>query len=152
MKFGTYGGGNTKFNKLALNKCKLTFWDSLTYGKAGCGATALGLLTGNDPFEIRGQRKHFSDRFMVDYLRKNGFSVYEVNRANLSNKKEWGHSIQDNNLLLFSMLIQKKECSWMVMYGDSMLVHNFQVMKANYLDFLNFPVDSMYVLFKKGWK
>ena len=151
MKLGTYGNGNTKFKKLTISKCSLTMWDYVKYGSCGCGATALGLITGDNPFHITNKRKHFRDRFMVEYLRKRNFSIHEVTQSNLSNKKKWSHSISDNHLLLFSMLIQKKECTWMVGWNN-ILYHNFEILKTNYLDFINFPIDSMYVVYKKDWK
>lgn len=150
MRNGKYGNGNTKFNKLALNKCNFTLWDSYNFNKSGCGATALGLITGQNPHSIKTKNGHFSDRFMVNFLRDRNFSVYEVNKANLSNKKIWSHSLLDNHLILFSILTQKKEATWMVMFNN-IIYHNFEQRKANYIDFLNFPMDSLYVLYKKSW-
>ena len=157
MENGKYGPGNTKFEKLTLSKVQFTHWDAVTYEKTGCGATALGLLTGKNPIEIAAKAKklpkgglHFSDRFMVEFLRKNKFSVYQVNKANSSNRKVWRHTIMDNNLILFSLLTQKAESSWFILYNH-FLFHNYQITKANYLDFINFPTDSMYVLTKSDW-
>ena len=152
MRSGTYGKGNTKFEKLTVKRFPITIWDSYLYGKAGCGATALGLITGISPLEIakRHNSAHYSDRFMVDFLRKHGVSVYEVNRANLSNKKTWTHSLKDNNVVLYSALIQKGEASWFTSVFQN-IYHNCEVMKASYLDFVNFPIVSMFVLYRKEW-
>lgn len=157
MKAGKYGPGNTKFEKLTLSKVQFTHWDGVTYEKAGCGATALGLLTGKNPIEIATKAKklpkggrHFSDRFMVDFLRRNGFSVFEVNRANLTRDKIFSHKIQDNHLILYSSNTIKGEASFFVTYGGY-LIHNFSVTRCNYLDLLSFPLLTCYVLHRPEW-
>lgn len=153
MKHGKYGPGNTNFKKLQVSKLPVTLWDNFEYEKSGCGATALALLTGKNPKDIalKNGKNHYSDRFMVDFLRKNKISVYEVNRANLTQSKEWRHQLSDNNVVLYSAHTSKKESSFFVTF-NGYLYHNFTIAKANYLDFLNFPIDSCYVLFKKSWK
>lgn len=153
MRSGTYGKGNTKFEKLTVKRFPITIWDSYLYGKAGCGATALGLITGISPLEIakRHNSAHYSDNFMIKFLRKYGISVYEVNRANISNKSVWKHSLRDDHVLLYSALIQKKEASWFVAGPNSVIFHNGEIMKASYLDFINFPIESMFVLYRKEW-
>lgn len=152
MKLGSYGNGNTKFDKLVVRRFPVTLWDSYLYGKTGCGATALGLITGINPSEIATARgkNHYSDRFMVDFLRKCGISVYQVNKANLTNQKKWNYKLKDNNVILYSSLIQKKEATWFVS-AFSNVYHNCEITKASYLDFLNFPIDSFFVLYRKEW-
>ena len=153
MRHGNYGPGNTNFKKLQVSKFPITLWDGLNYEHCGCGATALGLITGVNPRKIaeKNGRRHYSDRFMVEFLRKHGISVYEVNRANLSRSKEWRHQILDNNVILYSCNTTKGEGSHFVTY-NGYIYHNFQVAKANYLDFLNFPIISCFCLYKKSWK
>lgn len=152
MKHGNYGPGNTDFKKLQVSKFPLTLWDGVAYGHCGCGATALALITGKNPLDIadKNGRRHYSDRFMVDFLRKHGVSVFEVNRANLTRSKKWEHQLGDNNVVLYSAHTAKGESSYFVTFCGY-LYHNFSISKANYLDFLNFPIDSCYVLFKKSW-
>ena len=152
MESGTYGPGNTKFEKLTVKRFPIHLFDSYLYGKAGCGATALGLITGVSPLEIAAKRNsgHYSDRFMVDFLRKHKISAYKVNKANISNKKIWTHSIKDNNVLLYSSLIQKAESTWTISCFGT-VYHNFEILKASYFDMLNFPVDSCFVLYKSEW-
>ena len=53
MENGTYGNANTDFSKLALDKFPATLFDSLVYSQAGCGANALGMLTGINPNKIK---------------------------------------------------------------------------------------------------
>lgn len=154
MKLGKYGKGNTKFEKLTVKRFPVHLFDSYLYGKAGCGATALGLITGISPLEIAAKRNnvHYSDRFMVEFLRKHGISVFEVNCANISNRKTWSHCIRDDHVLLYSSLIQKKEATWFVSYGiNGNIFHNGEILRASYLDFINFPIISMFVLHRKEW-
>lgn len=152
MKHGNYGPGNTNFKKLQVSKFPVTLWDNVAYGHCGCGATALGLITGVSPSKIaeKNGRRHYSDRFMVDYLRKKGVSVYEVNRANLTRSKQWEHQLSDNNVVLYSAHTAKGEQSWFLTF-NSYIYHNFIISKASHLDLLSFPIDSMFILFSKKW-
>ena len=153
MKHGNYGPGNTNFSKLTVSYFPVTMWDNIDYGESGCGATALGLITGINPRIIAEQNggDHYSDRFMINFLRKHKFSVYEVNRANLTSTKEWKHKIKDNHVVLYSAHTAKGECSYFVTY-NGYIYHNFTISKPSYIDFLNFPIDSCYVIYKKNWK
>ncbi len=153
MHHGNYGPGNTDFKKLQVSKFPAALWDNVIYGHCGCGATALGLITGVKPSKIaeKNGRRHYSDRFMVEFLRKHDISVFQVNRANLSKSKEWKHQLSDNNVVLYSANTVKGEQSWFLTY-NSYLYHNFVISKANYLDMLNFPITSCFCLYKKSWK
>ncbi len=155
MEYGKYGAGNTKFDKLIVSKFPNFSFDFVKYGAVGCGATALAFITGESPFKIaqKVKNKHYSDRFMLDFLRQHGISCFKVNRANLTNSPNQliEHKLQDNHVILYSKLISKKECSWFVSWNRYEW-HNFRVTAANYYDLLNFPIESCYVLFKKEWK
>ena len=152
MKTGTYGSGNTDFRKLVVKKLPMHFFNTTDYHSAGCGATAISLLTGVSPFDKSVRRKggNYPDSFMLRKLRESGISVYEVNKANLTNQKEWGHRIKDNNVVLFSSLITKKESSWIINY-NRVWIHNFEIIKADIHGLLSFPIETMYVLYKKQW-
>ena len=153
MKTGKYGPGNTNFDKLKVKRLPLHFYNAVDYSKAGCGSTALALLTGDNPFVIATKVKkgNFTDSFMKKYLRKHGISVYEVNKANLTRNSEWKHSLQDNHVVLFSALVRKKDSSWFLAYNKDVLFHNFEVIKADFYTLLSFPITSAFVLYKKEW-
>ena len=152
MKLGKYGGGNTKFSKLTVKKVPLHFFNKIDYSKAGCGATALSLLTGVNPIstELKARNGNYTDSFMLKFLRKHKISAYEANRANLSNHKEWSVKIKDNHVVMFSCLTAKNEGSWFVSYNN-VWFHNFEVVRADTLALLSMPITSMYVLYKKEW-
>lgn len=156
MKCGTYGNSNNDFRKLALRKFCPSLFDRILYLNCGCGSSALALLTGKDPNLIVQQNKgkeHYSDRFMVDYLRKNQFKVYQINKCNLSSRNKSdtvAYSINEDNLILSSHLIQRNVASWIVTYGDTQF-HNFQLSKCSFMGLLNFPISTAYVLYKKEW-
>lgn len=156
MESGTYGPGNTKFEKLVVQKLPMNVFDSVVYSKAGCGATALSLLTGENPFSIRDRIKntkgHYSDDFIRRSLRKNGISSYRLTKANLTNKDKYDlcYKIKDNNVLLVSQLLAKGEASWLV-YWNNMCIHNYEIRNLSPFDLINFPILSGYVLYKKAW-
>jgi len=153
MKIGKYGPGNTDFTKLTVSKLPIHLFNTIDNSAKGCGATCLSLLTGVHPSVIskRIKKGNYTDSFMLKFLRKHKISAYQVNQANLSNTKAWRYTIKDNHVILFSILVKKKECTWMVCYNDATF-HNFEIMKMDPYSMFNFPIVTMYILHKKQWK
>lgn len=153
MKKGNYGNSNTDFQKLKVSKPNFTFWNRIDYAGKGCGQTALGFLTGE--FPKTKDNTPINDRAMRCFLRRHGISSYEINRSNLTNRrkdeKELSLKIQDNNVLLVSLVMKKNESSWVVIYNN-LMVHNFEITGMSYLYNINYPWRSGYVLFKEEWR
>lgn len=152
MKNGKYGPGNTNFDKLKVKRLPLYFYNTVDYSKAGCGATCISALTGENPFSVATKVKkgNFTNSFMVKTLRKHGISVYEVNKANLTNQSDFKHKLSDQHVVLFSSLITKKNESWIIS-NNGVLLHNFEIIKADFYTLLSFPITSAFVLYKKEW-
>ena len=151
MELGKYGPGNTNFAKYQTKKFPLHLFNAKDYPNVGCGASCLSLLTGVDPMALRGKNGHFSDNYMINYLRKNKISVFQINQANLTNQKQWEYKIDDRNIILYSSLIRKKEASWFITYGG-FIFHNFVISPAHYINFLASPLLSMYCLWSNKWE
>ncbi len=147
MKSGRYGPGNTDFSKLKVGKFPVHLFNKADFSNYGCGPNTLALLTGVNPSGIKG-KNHASDRFMVDFLRKHGWSVYEVNKANLTRSKKIEFPITDQHILLVSILMRRAEASWAVI-NNSLMFHNFDVAKVNLFEIFNWQPLSAYVIFKE---
>ncbi len=144
MKFGTYGNGNTNFAKLAVKKFPLHLFNKEDFQLSGCGPNALALITGVDPKTVKG-KDHASDRFMVNFLRRKGFSVYQITKANLTNTKIVSYPVTDQHVVLYSSLVRKKEATWGVLYSG-FVFHNFEITKANMYQMINWQWLSAYII------
>ena len=146
MKSGRYGNGNTNFSKYVLAKFSPTLYSqSLT---VGCGASALSLLTGKNPWLYQTKDGHYKESYMVNALRREGYRVFEVNRSNLTRSKNPQYNLSPYNLLLYSQIMSKGMASWYVSWGGYYW-HNFEIFEVNAQQLLNWPIVSMYVLCKK---
>lgn len=116
----------------------------------GCGASALGLLTGIRPanFTPKNGVKHYSDSYMLFCLRHHGFRVFRLTQCNLSHATS---GVSDRHVLLLSQLFRKKEATWIVLF-NSICYHNFDAYSLEALSFINKPLLSAYVLYHPKWQ
>ena len=158
MENGRYGNANTDFRKLVLEEVPFTMFDGYKFGLTGCGANALALLTGVHPLKVlkaNKNRNHYSEGFMVRFLRKHGIRAFKVTKCNLTGRTKntdqslYGY-IGPNNLLLTCQLLKRNEASWFV-YWNGYLYHNFDVERAAFSSLLNFPLINTYVLHCPKW-
>jgi hypothetical protein len=156
MENGTYGGGNTDFTNLVMDRFSAHLFDQKTYESVGCGANALALLTGENPkvFLKNNKRKsHYSDSFMIRNLRKYGYKVFKINKCNLTFRNKGNalyYSLNNNHLLLVSHLLKRNEATWIVHWND-IQYHNFELNKSTFWQIVNFPISTAYVLYKDEW-
>jgi hypothetical protein len=158
MENGNYGNANTDFRKLTLEGVPFTMFDGYEFGLTGCGANALALLTGVHPLRVVKENKnraHYSDGFMVRFLREHGIRAFKVTKCNLTGRTKntdkflYG-CIGANNLILTCQLLQKNEASWFV-YWNGVRYHNFDVDRVSFSSLLNFPLINAYVLYNSRW-
>ena len=116
---------------------------------AGCGATALSLITGDDPLSIR-NRKDWKSSYLVSYLRKRGFSVANLTERNLTNFKYIVYPIKNFHVVLARVKLIKGEASWIVLY-DNNCYHNFEIMKMVPYDLLNHPILEAFLVSHPSW-
>jgi len=154
MENGKYIKNTTNFNKFVCKKFNPHLYDHVLHRSVGCGASALALITGHNPFKIAAKNKnrdHYPDKFLINYLRKNGYKVITINKCNLTNRETViKYKINSNHILLMSQLFLKKEASWVVSWND-LLFHNFEVSRLDAFGFINCPIVSAYVIYKKSY-
>ena len=114
----------------------------------------MALLTGINPFHISAlnkNRDHTSDKFMISFLKSNGFKIAKLTQCSVSNNRT---RIMENNIkyyhvLLVSQLVLRNECSWSVI-NDQYDYHGFLVNLLKPLEFVNRPIITSYLLFHKS--
>jgi hypothetical protein len=151
-----------KLSTLLSNKPVFHFFGR-EYELAGCGATALSFITGDNPYVIKYENKekndsHFSDKFMVDFLKKRDFTIERITDPKLFKGKKrttaFDEKVTDSHVLLCCIKLGKGFSSWCVIFQGKYLVHNFQLVTMKPIDFLNWPLhdESRYIISHPNWK
>ncbi len=124
-------------------------FSAANHGVLGCGASALGLLTGIPPanFAAKTPDKHYPDAFMIRCLRRHGFRVLRLTQCNLSANRA---GVNARHVLLLSQLVRENEATWIVLFNGA-CYHNFDVYSLELLSFINKPLVSAYVVFHSRW-
>lgn len=118
---------------------------------SGCGATALGLLMGVDPYKLPMPRgRDWTTGFMLRHLRANGFRVMRLTCRNLTNLDSVKRPIQPGHVILASIYFIKGMASWVVLH-NGMMYHNFEVEHLRAYEFLNHPLREAYLVKRRGW-
>lgn len=123
------------------------------YKSAGCGATALSLITGVNPFNIQNTNKnpeHWSDSFLINFLQVLGYKTLKIEKKILFNE-EISSPISNDHVILLSQQFTKKEASWAVIY-NKYYIHNFQIYPLSPLEFINHPILTAYLVAHPDWK
>jgi hypothetical protein len=117
----------------------------------GCGAAALALLTGVGQEDIAKHNKfraHYSDTFMLRFLRDRHFRLARLTLCNLSVATT---KIGVSHVILASQLVLRNEGTWGVVHNGC-YYHNFDIFWPNSLTFLNKPLLSAYLVTSPSWK
>ena len=149
MDKGTYTGRRINFTGYAVT-CFNPWLFTTHPPNMGCGVSALALLTGVPPSTIADHHPgpHFSDEFMLRFLRSRGFRMLRLTMCNLSTARS---QIGAKHVLLVSQLCQQNEGTWLVFF-DRTAYHNFDLYTLDPLSFLRKPVLSAYVLVHPRWR
>ena len=156
METGNYNDYR-KWSKYIVTKFPMYLFDRDLYETVGCGANALAMLTGDNPWLIRENNLYndnYSDEFMLKYLRCNKIKCIKLTKCNLTNRKNdnvIACNITDKHVVLMSQLIKKAEATWVVNFAG-LSWHNYSASTVSYLDMISHPVVSAYVLFSPDWK
>lgn len=142
MEKGSYRGPRVDYSHYAVS-CFVPHLFSLRSG-TGCGPSALGLLTGVAPDQIkrRHNQAHYSDRFMTTFLGQHGFEVLKLNQCIVSRNDSF---IGASHVILISQLFSRNEGTWGVIFGGAYF-HNFRVYVLDELSMLNKPILSAYLV------
>ena len=153
LEIGNYSNP-VNFGEFACSHFVPHLYNSALVQNVGCGASAISLLTGINPYKTLQLFKgysHFPDSLMVRALEMNKVKVLKLTQSNLTNNTIPTYNIEKNHVVLLSCLMMKKEATWVVLWNN-FLFHNFEVSQISRLEFLNFPILSAYLLKKKEWK
>lgn len=116
----------------------------------GCGASALALLTGVPPARIARENgsRHYSDRFMLCFLRERGFRTLRLTHDVLARAQP---KLEESHVLLLSQQLTTEEGTWGILHRD-VYYHNFQIYYITSLSLINKPLLSAYVLCHPFWR
>lgn len=116
----------------------------------GCGASALSLLTGVPPEYVAAKSRdgHYSDEFMVRFLRQRGCHVWRLTQCNVSTAIS---PLGDAHVILISQLLLRNEGTWGVIY-DNKYYHNYSILNVNFISLLNKPILSAYLVVHPKWQ
>jgi hypothetical protein len=147
---GIYNGRRVDFAKYAASFFNPYLFCGPFRSPVGCGACALALLTGVAPEVITEKNggEHYSDDFMVRFLRVRGFSVLNLTMCNLSASSS---KVGKQHVVLLSQLFQKNEGTWGAIHYDN-YYHNFEVYSLEAISFLNKPILSAYLVVHPRWR
>jgi len=118
----------------------------------GCGAIALSVLTGVSPLKIvnpNRKKEHWTDRFMLDFLRKRDFLTVKISPIDLLGPELENH-VTEEHVVLLSHWVKKDIATWAILYR-MMYFHNFEMYDLNALEFINRPVLTAYAVFHPRW-
>lgn len=150
MDKGTYRGRCADFNRYATSCFNPYLFTGVARARLGCGACALALLTGARPESIAAKNggRHYSDEFMIRFLRARGFQTVRLTLCNLSARTS---KLGNAHVLLTSQLFRRNEGTWGVIHGD-LFYHNFSAYNLETLAFLNQPILSAYLVVHPRWR
>jgi hypothetical protein len=139
---------------LAVDSVKLHFFSDSLYRLAGCAYSAISILTGENPELLR---KHYKDasgmppNVMLKHLKKLKFTIKEIDKNFLYKLIQEGKYVTDSHVILASVRMNKKEASWVVLYGGNMW-HNFVPLSTSYVTSMSYPMEHGYVLYLPEWR
>ena len=150
METGSYKGRRVDLSRHTTTRFNPYLFAGPFRAQLGCGACALALITGTPPETIASGRRsrHYSDGFMLAYLRQRGFRAIRLTLCNISTATA---SVGSAHVLLLSQLFRKNEGTWVVLHAGT-CYHNFTQYSLEPLSFLNKPILSAYVLQHPGWQ
>ena len=147
--------------KYQTTKFKPKLKDILYSSKGTCGVSALAYLTGLTQRTIdksTPKKGWWSDKNMIQFLRKRGFDVIEVtpernyqNRESFSFTNFYKNSINHLNVILASQHTSRSEGTWSVIH-DNRYYHGLEVEVFTGYELMANPIWTSYVVFHPSWK
>lgn len=146
--------GSSRGRRVDFSQYATSFFNPFLFhedrARLGCGATALALVTGVPPEIIaaRNGRAHYSDKFMVSFLRQRHFRVQPLTKRCIVASTS---GIGRRHVVLLSQWFRAEDATWGVMSGGC-FYHNFERYWLDQFSFLNKPILSAYLLFHERWR
>ena len=116
----------------------------------GCGAATLALLTGHPPEKFK-ERDDWTSRYMLSFLRKNGFKIVQLTKRNVTNFWFPREPIDNGHVVLMSIKLMQYEASWVVLFNERMY-HNFSITKVKAYELLNHPILEAFLIKHPSWE
>lgn len=115
-----------------------------------CGWDAFRTITGEPPKSRFGNLT--TDKHMVGALREKGVTVIPLTVSSVTNRPDLDNLVFENHVVLISQMFKKNEGSWCILYKRK-IYHNChnETEFFHMLEFLNRPILSAYILWKKEW-
>lgn len=124
------------------------------YGRLGCGATLLSLLTGENPLYIKNNNEYnpneWTDKFLINYLRRRKFRVVQLASLEVTNFDSYENPIKLDHVIIVSQIFNRKDSSWSCIYNGR-IYHNFVISNFDNYEFLNRPILTAYLVWHKDW-
>jgi hypothetical protein len=117
---------------------------------AGCGATALSLLTGDRALHIGIRKRDWDSGYMARYLRRRGFRVARLTLRNLTNFGTVESPITRGHVVLARIKFLRGEASWIIIH-NGMVYHNFEITELKPYSMLNHPVMEAFLVSHPSW-
>lgn len=149
MENGVYNKRKFDWSTMEITRFTPHLWHNREF--YGCGATALSLITGVPPEEIKNtnwkQKNHWKDTFMVKFLKQCGCKVRELTKCNINSDtgQFFSDKISNRHVILMSQLVGKKTATWAVVH-NKIYYHNFQTHSFDTMSLLNSPTLTCYVV------
>lgn len=143
------------FEKLGTYCFTPSIYSKDLFSLYGCGSLAAAFICGDKPQDIlkaNRNRPHFSEKFMVNYLKKKKYKVVPLFKNVYKNKKfdQFVERIKPYHVILASIRLDERNASWVVI-NNSLIWHNMTAIKLKELDTFNYPIIDCYVVFHKKW-
>jgi hypothetical protein len=156
VRKGYYNCSTINWGEFEIKKFAPFLFDTLIYRDISCGASLLATLTGDNPYKIQKLNKNNTstpDNFILSYLKKKNFKVKEITQALITKNTSNFilNRIKDNHLIMSSNLIKKNEATWNLMVFGK-LYHGFDCVNINYLETINHPLISCYIITHKKYQ
>jgi len=125
----------------------------------GCGTAALSMLTGEPPSKVDKhlpnhlrKGEYWTDKAITEYLKKRKFGVYALDIKSIIGSKGFiTNPIKHDHVLLIGQWVYEEEGTWCIV-NNGARYHNFKMEPLTLLEFINNPIDSVYIITHKNWE
>ncbi|MEK6881024.1 MAG: hypothetical protein AABY22_15505 [Nanoarchaeota archaeon] len=143
------------FEKLGTYCFTPSIYSKDIFSLYGCGSLATAFICGDNPSKIlkaNRNRSHFSEKFIVNYLKKKNYQVIPLLKNVYKNKKfeTFTERVKDYHVILASIRLDERQASWIVI-NNGLIWHNMEASKLKELDAFNFPIIDCYIVFHPKW-
>ena len=121
-----------------------------------CGTHALQAITGLSlkyiAKQMRGRSGFWTDRSLLEFLRKRGYHIEPITLGSTCSYKGYGEKkkVTPMHVILASQHAYPTEGTWVVLHRN-IEYHSGEIVEYSSTDFFNYPIWTAYVVFHKKW-